>query len=435
MSTPTEQLVAAGVSIWLDDLSRDRIRTGNLAELIATRNVSGVTTNPTIFAGALANGEAYEEQVRELAARGASTDQAIFEITTDDVRDASDIFAPVFDSTGGVDGRVSIEVSPDLAHDTDATVAQARDLAARVDRPNVLIKIPATKAGLPAITEVIGAGISVNVTLIFSLERYAEVIDAYLAGVEKAQAAGHDISTLQSVASFFVSRVDTEVDKRLTAIGTPEALALKSKAGLANARLAYELYEQKFAEERARTLLAAGATVQRPLWASTGVKDPALPDTLDVTELVAPGVVNTMPEKTLQATFDHGVVTGDTVTGAYDDAREVFAQLAAAGVDFADVTQVLEDEGVEKFIASWHELQATATQGLGAGARDAASAPSANARAARSTPRGGRTSSSRRPSRGWPPRWWPPASPPATPRCGAPPRRTRRRGGSAGCRR
>jgi transaldolase len=379
MSTPTEQLVAAGVSIWLDDLSRQRIRTGNLAELIANRNVSGVTTNPTIFAGALAKGEAYEAQVKELARRGATTDEAIFEITTDDVRDASDVFLPVFEATGGVDGRVSIEVSPDLAHDTEGTIAQAKDLAARVDRPNVLIKIPATKAGLPAITEVIGAGISVNVTLIFSLERYAEVIEAYLAGVEKAQAAGHDISTLQSVASFFVSRVDTEVDKRLAAIGTDEAAALKGKAGLANARLAYELYEQKFATDRAKALLDAGATVQRPLWASTGVKDPALPDTLYVTELVARGVVNTMPEKTLEATFDHGVIAGDTVTGAYDDAREVFARLAAVGVDFADVTQVLEDEGVEKFIASWHELQGTVTEALQAGTTDAASAPQASA--------------------------------------------------------
>jgi transaldolase len=375
MSTPTEQLVAAGVSIWLDDLSRDRIRTGNLADLIASRNVSGVTTNPTIFAGALAKGEAYEEQVTQLAAAGVDTDGAIFQITTDDVRDACDIFAPVFDQTDGVDGRVSIEVSPDLANDTDATVAQAKDLAARVDRKNVLIKIPATKAGLPAITEVIGAGISVNVTLIFSLERYAEVIDAYLAGVEKARDAGHDIGTLQSVASFFVSRVDSEVDKRLAAIGTDEAAALKGQAGLANARLAYELYERKFAEPRATALRDAGATVQRPLWASTGVKDPSLPDTLYVTQLVAPGVVNTMPEKTLEATFDHGVVEGDTVTGAYDAARETFAQLAAVGVDFADVTQVLEDEGVEKFIASWHELQDTVTQALQAGTTDAATAP------------------------------------------------------------
>ncbi|WP_442575528.1 transaldolase [Microbacterium sp. F51-2R] len=366
MSTPTEQLSAEGVSIWLDDLSRDRIATGNLADLIATRNVTGVTTNPTIFATALSKGHAYEAQVAELAASGSSTHDAIFTITTGDVRDAADIFRPVADATNGVDGRVSIEVSPDLAHDTEATVAEAKKLSAAVDRPNVHIKIPATKAGLPAITEVIGAGISVNVTLIFSLERYAEVIDAYLAGLEKAQAAGLDISKIHSVASFFVSRVDTEVDKRLTAIGSDEALALKSKAGIANARLAYELYEQKFAEDRAKALTDAGANVQRPLWASTGVKDPSLPDTLYVTELVAPGTVNTMPEKTLEATFDHGVIAGDTVTGNYADAHGVFEQLAAVGVDFADVTQVLEDEGVEKFIVSWRELQDTVTNALAA---------------------------------------------------------------------
>ncbi|MFG6476858.1 transaldolase [Microbacterium sp. P06] len=372
MSTPTAELSAAGVSIWLDDLSRQRIMTGNLADLIATRNVVGVTTNPTIFAGALSKGEAYEAQISGLSAKGASTDEAIFEITTDDVRAASDVFLPVFEATGGIDGRVSIEVSPDLAHDTEATIAQAKDLAARVDRPNVLIKIPATKAGLPAITEVIGSGISVNVTLIFSLERYAEVIDAYLAGVEQAKAAGHKIETLHSVASFFVSRVDTEADKRLTAIGTDEALSLKSKAGIANARLAYELFEREFATDRAKALLEAGATVQRPLWASTGVKDPALPDTLYVTELVAAGTVNTMPEKTLEATFDHGEIAGDTITGNYADAHDVFDRLAAVGVDFADVTQVLEDEGVEKFVASWKELQGTVAKALEAGTAEAA---------------------------------------------------------------
>jgi transaldolase len=364
MTTPTADLSAAGVSIWLDDLSRGRITTGNLAALIADRNVTGVTTNPTIFAGALSKGEAYAEQVSTLAAADASVDTAIFEITTDDVQAASDIFRPVFDETGGVDGRVSIEVSPDLAHDTAATIAQAKELWAKVDRPNALIKIPATKAGLPAITEVIGAGISVNVTLIFSLERYAAVIDAYLSGVEKARDAGIDISTIQSVASFFVSRVDTEVDKRLKAIGTDEATALLSKAGVANARLAYELFEREFATERATALQEAGATVQRPLWASTGVKDPALPDTLYVTELVAAGTVNTMPEKTLEATFDHGVITGDTITVNYGSAHEVFDRLAAVGVDFDDVTQVLEDEGVEKFIVSWHELQGTVAEAL-----------------------------------------------------------------------
>jgi transaldolase len=363
MSTPTEQLTAAGVSIWLDDLSRGRITSGNLADLIRTRNVSGVTTNPTIFAGALA-GHGYDDQVAELAKSGANADDAIFRITTDDVRDAADVLRPVYDDTNGVDGRVSIEVSPDLAHDTDATIAQAKGLWKAVDRPNIHIKIPATQAGVPAITAVLAEGISVNVTLIFSLERYAQVIDAFLAGIEQAKENGHDISGIHSVASFFVSRVDTEVDKRLAAIGTDAAAALKSKAGIANARLAYELFEKEFASDRAKALTAAGATVQRPLWASTGVKDPSLPDTLYVTELVAPGTVNTMPEKTLEATFDHADITGDTVTPNYADAHEVIDRLGQVGVDFDDVTQVLEDEGVAKFTDSWHGLQEKVTEAL-----------------------------------------------------------------------
>ncbi|MBN6189576.1 MULTISPECIES: transaldolase [Microbacterium] len=366
MSTPTAQLAEAGVSIWLDDLSRTRISSGNLAELISSRNVVGVTTNPTIFANAITdkNDTSYDAQVTELAASGASAEEAVFAATTQDVGAALDIFRPVWEQSGHVDGRVSIEVSPDLAHDTDGTVAQAKELWAKIDRPNLLVKIPATKAGLPAITEAIAHGISVNVTLIFSLERYAEVIDAYLTGLERAKDAGVDLSTVHSVASFFVSRVDTETDKRLTAIGTDAAEALKSKAGLANARLAYELFEQSFETDRAKALLAAGANAQRPLWASTGVKDPALPDTLYVTELVAPGVVNTMPEKTLEATFDHGVVTGDTITGGYDEARQVFAGLEEVGIDFTDVTQVLEDEGVAKFIDSWHDLLTQVAEAL-----------------------------------------------------------------------
>ncbi|GAA1525512.1 transaldolase [Microbacterium ginsengiterrae] len=366
MSTPTSQLHDAGVSIWLDDLSRTRIDSGNLAELIESRNITGVTTNPTIFANAITdkNNTSYDAQVTELAASGASAEEAVFAATTQDVAAALDVFRPVWEASGHVDGRVSIEVSPDLAHDTDGTVAQAKQLWAKIDRPNLLVKIPATKAGLPAIAQAIGAGISVNVTLIFSLERYAEVIDAYLTGLETAKEAGIDLSTIQSVASFFVSRVDTETDKRLTEIGTDEALALKSKAGLANARLAYELFEKTFAGDRAKALLEAGANLQRPLWASTGVKDPDLPDTLYVTELVADGVVNTMPEKTLEATFDHGVITGDTITGGYEEAREVFAGLEKVGVDFADVTEVLEEEGVAKFIDSWHDLLTQVAEGL-----------------------------------------------------------------------
>lgn len=362
--SPTAALSAAGVSIWLDDLSRERITSGNLAELITTKNVVGVTTNPTIFAGALTDGKSYAAQVAELAAAGADAEQAVFEITTDDVADACDIFRGVYDSTLGVDGRVSIEVSPTLAHDAPGTIDEAKRLWAKVNKPNALIKIPATIAGLDAITEVIGAGISVNVTLIFSLERYAAVIDAYLAGLEKAKAAGIDLSTIHSVASFFVSRVDTEVDKRLSAIGTDQANALKSKAGLANARLAYRLFEEQFHTPRAAALLADGANAQRPLWASTGVKDPALPDTLYVTELVAAGTVNTMPEKTLDATFDHGVVTGDTITPNYAHSDAVFADLASVGVDFTDVTNVLETEGVDKFIVSWGELLDTVSTAL-----------------------------------------------------------------------
>ncbi len=366
MSTPTEQLAEAGVSIWLDDLSRTRISSGNLQELIDTRNVTGVTTNPTIFANAITNPDdtSYDAQVHELAVSGTTAADAVFAATTQDVTAALDVFRPVWEATNHVDGRVSIEVSPDLAHDTEGTIESAKHLWAEIDRPNLLVKIPATKAGLPAIAAAIGAGVSVNVTLIFSLERYAAVIDAYLTGLETAKAAGIDLSTIHSVASFFVSRVDTETDKRLDAIGTDAAKNLRGKAGIANARLAYELFEQTFAGDRAKALLDAGANLQRPLWASTGVKDPNLPDTLYVTELVAPGVVNTMPEKTLEATFDHAVVTGDTVTGGYEQAREVFAGLAEVGVDFDDVTQVLEDEGVGKFIDSWHGLLTQVTEAL-----------------------------------------------------------------------
>jgi transaldolase len=366
MSTTTQQLSALGVSIWLDDLSRERIVSGSLQKLIDERDVVGVTTNPTIFAGALAKGQAYDEQVAQLAAAGTSAADAVFEITTDDVAAASEIFTPVYERSGGVDGRVSIEVEPGLAHDAAGTIAQAKQLWAKVAKPNAMIKIPATIEGLEAITEVIGAGISVNVTLIFSLDRHRAVIEAYLAGLEKAQAAGYDLSTIHSVASFFVSRVDTEIDKRLETIGTPEALALKSKAGVANAQLAYQLFEQEFAGDRAKALLAAGANPQRPLWASTGVKDPSLPDTLYVTELAVAGVVNTMPEKTLEATFDHAPLHGDAVTGSYAEARQVLDDLAAVGVDYDDVTALLETEGVEKFIVSWNELLDTVTAALDA---------------------------------------------------------------------
>jgi transaldolase len=355
-TSPLAQLAANGVSIWLDDLSRTRIRSGALRDLITNRSVSGVTTNPTIFAGAIGKGEGYGDQIRELAAIGADASRAIFEITTQDVAEACDIFAGVYAESNGFDGRVSIEVEPGLAHDEAGTVAQAKELFAKVGRENVMIKIPATKAGLGAITAVIGEGISVNVTLIFSLQRYQEVIAAYIAGVKLAKANGHDISKIHSVASFFVSRVDTEIDKRLVAVGTPEALGLKSKAALANARLAYQVFEQDFATADWAELEAAGANKQRPLMASTGVKDPALSDTLYVTELVAPHLVNTMPEKTMEAVYDHGIVPANSITAHYADAAAVLDAVAAQGVSYDEVTQLLETEGVDKFVVSWNEL-------------------------------------------------------------------------------
>ena len=350
-------LSAAGVSVWLDDLSRDRLQTGNLQELIDTRSVVGVTTNPSIFQAALSKGTAYDEQVKELAERGADVDATIRTVTTDDVRNACDVLAKQYEASNGVDGRVSIEVDPRLAHDTDKTILQAVELWKIVDRPNLLIKIPATLAGLPAITAVIAEGISVNVTLIFSVERHRLVMDAYVAGLEAAKQAGHDVSKIHSVASFFVSRVDTEIDKRLEKIGSDEAMALRGQAGVANARLAYAAYEEVFVGgERFEALKADGARVQRPLWASTGVKNPEYSDTLYVTELVAPNTVNTMPEKTIDAVADHGVITGDTVTGTASAAQGVFDQLSAVGIDLPDVFKVLEDEGVEKFEKSWLEL-------------------------------------------------------------------------------
>jgi transaldolase len=355
-TSPLAQLAANGVSIWLDDLSRTRIRSGALRDIITNRSVSGVTTNPSIFAASIGKGEGYGDQVRELAAAGADASKAIFEITTTDVAEACDIFAGVYAESKGFDGRVSIEVEPTLAHQTAETVAQAKELFAKVNRENVMIKIPATKAGLPAITAVIAEGISVNVTLIFSLERYHEVIAAYIAGIKLAKAAGHDLSKIHSVASFFVSRVDTEIDKRLVAIGTPEAIALKSKAALANARLAYQVYEQDFATAEWAELAAAGANKQRPLMASTGVKDPALSDTLYVTELVAPELVNTMPEKTMEAVYDHGVIPANSITSHYADAAAVLAAVEAQGISVAEVTQLLETEGVDKFVVSWGEL-------------------------------------------------------------------------------
>jgi len=359
VSDHLKTLSEAGVSIWLDDLSRERLTSGNLAELIRDKHVVGVTTNPTIFAGALANGEAYDEQVRELAARGASLDAAVRELTTSDVRNACDLFRGIWQATDGVDGRVSIEVDPRLAADTDATVAEAQELWKTVDRPNLLVKIPASIEGLPAITATLAAGISVNVTLIFSVERYRAVMGAFLDGLEQAKANGHDLRTIESVASFFVSRVDSEIDKRLDAIGTEAARELKGKAAVANARLAYSAFLDVFSGERWDALLADGAHSQRPLWASTGVKNPDYKDTLYVDELVVANTVNTMPEKTMHAVAEHGKIEGDKVTGTGDAAQEVYDRLSSVGIDIDDVYRTLETEGVEKFEKSWTELLET----------------------------------------------------------------------------
>ncbi len=367
MSERLKALAEAGVSIWLDDLSRERIETGNLAEMVQNRSVVGVTTNPTIFAAALSNGERYDDQVRQLAEAGAGADDAVFELTTHDVRQACDLLLDTWKQTDGVDGRVSIEVPPGLAADTEGTIAAARKLWSAVDRPNLLVKIPATTEGAPAISTVLAEGINVNVTLIFGLERYKAVMNAYAEGLERAQANGIDLSTIHSVASFFVSRVDTEVDKRIDA-GAEGVDDLKGRSGIANARLAYQEFEEFFSSDRFVALKQRGAREQRPLWASTGVKNPDYSDTMYVTELVVRNTVNTMPEKTMDAFADHGEVHGDRITTMYDDARQVMDRLEAAGIHYDDVIATLEREGVEKFVASWDELVDTVRTSLeGAG--------------------------------------------------------------------
>jgi transaldolase len=364
MTDALRQLSEAGVSIWLDDLSRELLRSGDLQKLLDTKSVVGVTTNPTIFASALAKGDAYDDQLREIAAAGKDVDRAVFELTTTDVCQACDVFRPIYDRTNGVDGRVSIEVDPRLAHDTGKTIKTARALYEAVNRENVMIKIPATVEGLPAITQAISEGISVNVTLIFSLDRYRGVMQAYLTGLEQAREAGRDLSKIHSVASFFVSRVDTEYDKRIDALGSDEAKALRGKAAIANARLAYQAYEEVFSTPRWQVLADDGANAQRPLWASTGVKDPQYPDTMYVTELVTQGVVNTMPHATMDAFADHGEITGDAVRGRYDEAREQLDALERLGISYSEVTDQLEREGVSKFDKSWEELNATVNDQL-----------------------------------------------------------------------
>ena len=371
-------LSAAGVSVWLDDLSRDRLTSGNLQQLIDTRSVVGVTSNPSIFARAISRSQSYTPQLTELAKRGADADSAILTVITDDVRAACDVLRPQWEASRGVDGRVSIEVDPRLAHDPEATVNQAVELWKIIDRPNVFIKIPATTAGMQAITAAVAEGISVNVTLIFSVKRHRQVMDAYLAGLEAAQQAGRDLTEIHSVASLFVSRVDTEIDQRLEAIGTDCALALRGQAAIANARLAYAAYQDVFeAGARYAPLSHAGAHVQRPLWASTGVKNPAYLDTKYVTELIAPHTVSTIPEPTLDAVADHGVIVADSITGTAPQAQPVLDRISAVGVDLADVFAVLENDGVTKFAASWRQLLAayltsvgTAETALGRGEPD-----------------------------------------------------------------
>jgi len=354
MNARLQALADAGVSIWLDDLSRERIASGNLADLVAESKVVGVTTNPTIFAAALSQGERYGEQIAQLKAAGVDIHDVVFELTTTDVQQGCDVIRPAYEASNGVDGRVSIEVDPGLARDADATITTAAKLWTKVDRPNLFVKIPATHEGLPAIAATIAEGISVNVTLIFSLDRYRDVMDAYLYGLEQAFAEGRDLSTIHSVASFFVSRVDSEIDGRL-----PDDSPLRGKAGIANARLAYEAYEEVFGSDRFAALAAKGGNRQRPLWASTGVKDPSYPDTMYVTELVVANTVNTMPEKTLQAFADHGEVRGDAVTGTYDEARALIAALEEQGISYDEVVALLETEGLDKFDKSWAELVTT----------------------------------------------------------------------------
>ena len=364
MSNPLDELTRSGVSIWLDDLSRQRLTSGSLASLAARDHVVGVTTNPSIFAKAISGSDAYDGQIRDLAQRGAAVGEALRALTSFDVRWACDVLRPVYDATDGVDGRVSIEVNPRLAHDTQATIAEARALWWLVDRPNLFIKIPAARQGLPAIAACLAEGISINVTLIFSLQRYDGVMNAFLEGMEQARQAGHDLPAMGSVASFFVSQVDTEVNARLDKIGTAEAATLRGRAAIANAQLAYEQYERVFNSPRWAALEAAGGRPQRPLWASTSVKDPAYPDTRYVTGLVAPGVVNTMPEATLRAVADHGVILPDSVRGHYTEARGLLNRLQAIGIDYDEVVQGLEDDAVTKFDASWQHLGEQLTASL-----------------------------------------------------------------------
>lgn len=360
--TYIDELARLGTSTWLDDLSRERLDSGNLRELLDTKSIVGVTTNPAIFAAAMSAGTSYDTDIAALKEKSATADEAVYSLAIDDVRNACDVFTEIYEKSGGRDGRVSIEVDPRISADAEATLEQARELWAKVDRPNLMIKIPATDGSLPAIADALAEGISVNVTLIFSVERYAQVIAAYKEGIKRAAAAGKDVSTIHSVASFFVSRLDTEVDKRLGLNGSDEALALRGKAGVANAQRAYALFRKEFKEGSED--LPAGANPQRPLWASTGVKNPDYPATLYVSELAGPDTVNTMPEKTIDAVLEQGNLHGDTLSDSAEQAEQVWSQLEAVGIDFADVFAVLEKEGVDKFVDAWEALLASMTDRL-----------------------------------------------------------------------
>lgn len=365
------EISAAGVSLWLDDLDRTRLA-GGLESLIAGSHITGVTTNPTIFDRAISAGSAaYQEQLATLAEQGLDADAAIRTITTDDVRSACDILLPTYQRTGGLDGRVSIEVDPRLAHDHIGTVEQARELWRLVNRPNAMIKIPATKEGLPAISDVLAEGISVNVTLIFAIDRYQQVLLAHAEGLRRAAQNGHDLRAIDSVASFFVSRVDAAVDAQLDALGTDAdtragelRAELRGEAAIANARLAWQAYLDHCAGEPWQQLLAAGARAQRPLWASTGVKDPAYDPTRYVLELIAPGCVNTLPEPTLDAVIREGRFRGDTITGTAARSAQIIERLAELGIDIDDVCAQLESAGVQAFIESWQALRATVGSAL-----------------------------------------------------------------------
>jgi transaldolase len=348
------EISAAGVSIWLDDLSRDRLQTGSLSELIATSHVVGVTTNPSIFAAAIAGSNRYRDDILKLASNGASIGEIVTSLTTDDVRSACDLFKLTFESSKGKDGRVSIEVDPDLAYQTSATVQRGEYLSEQVNRPNLLIKVPATMEGLPAIEELTAKGISVNVTLIFSVDRYKLVMESYLRGLEGRVKNNLPINTIHSVASFFVSRIDTEVDKQLDA--KHPGSSLRGKAAIANAQLAYQAYQEQLDSPRWKTLAALGANAQRPLWASTGVKDKSYDPTRYVVELVAANCVNTMPEATMNEVRAHGISRGDTISGTSDSAHSFFAELSKTEIDFALVVHDLEVDGVGKFEKSWQEL-------------------------------------------------------------------------------